>query len=251
MSRRALLVLGIAAASYVVANHVGVYAQRSERPALSETRIVGGVPGRFDYYALVMSWSPTHCATTRPRRNDTQCNRRDGKRFSFILHGLWPQYERGYPQSCPTGKRPFVPNATIDSMMDVMPSRGLIIHEYRKHGVCSGLGPEGYYKLARHLYGKITIPRRFVSPTKNQMIDRQAVVDAFVAANPGLKPDMIAVSCGRAGSRLKEVRICFSRVGRLRKCGFNESRRRLCRSDRVYVPPIRVGRTNQRRPRRN
>ena len=88
------------------------------------------VAGQFDYYALVLSWSPTYCAE-KGDNDRMQCNRSDGRRYSFVLHGLWPQYERGYPSDCELPRRPFVPEPVIDSMLDVMPSRGLVIHEYR------------------------------------------------------------------------------------------------------------------------
>lgn len=208
----------------------------------SQPRIRGGVQGRFDYYALVLSWSPTHCETT-DRPDFEQCRPRNGRRFAFILHGLWPQYERGYPENCPTPNRPFVEQRTIDAMADIMPSRNLVIHEYRKHGVCSGLEPDGYYGLSRKLFEKIRVPQRLHAPDQNQMVDTSAVVDEFVAANPGLKPDMLAVSCGGPGNRLREVRICFTPDGAFRPCGGNENQRRLCASPRVFVPPVRESRT--------
>jgi ribonuclease T2 len=52
---------------------------------------------------------------------------------------------------------------------------------------------------------------------------------------------MLAVQCGGAGNRLKEVRICFTRSGEFRACGRNENQRRLCSADRMYVPPVRYG----------
>ena len=61
----------------------------------------------------------------------------------------------------------------------------------------------------------------------------------FMAANPGLAPDMIVVQCGGAGNRLKEVRICLDKAGNFRACGRNENQARLCRADRMYVPPVR------------
>ncbi len=207
----------------------------------SQPRIRGGMQGRFDYYALVMSWSPTHCETT-DRPDVQQCRPRDGRRFAFILHGLWPQYERGYPESCPTNTRPFVEQRTIDAMADIMPSKGLMIHEYRKHGTCSGLEPHGYFALSRKLFEKIRVPKRFHAPDQNQMVDTSAVIDEFVAANPGLKPDMLAISCGGPGNRLREVRVCFSQDGQFRSCGSNENQRRLCASPRVFVPPVRESR---------
>lgn len=199
------------------------------------------VPGRFDYYALVLSWSPTYCASLRRDSYDPQCHRRDGRRYAFVLHGLWPQHERGWPENCPTRQRPFVPQPLIDSMLDIMPSSRLVIHEYRKHGTCSGLTPEGYYGLSRRLYSSVKIPQRFVMPNDDFTISPDAVVRAFVDANPALKSDMMAVSCGGPGNRLREVRICFSRDGVPTRCGRNEDQNRLCRASSMYVPPVRGG----------
>jgi ribonuclease T2 len=201
----------------------------------------GNEPGRFDYYALVLSWSPTYCASLPRDDNDPQCDLRKGRAYAFVLHGLWPQHERGWPQDCRTRERPFVPRPTIDRMLDIMPSPGLVIHEYRKHGTCSGLSPDAYYDYARKLFAKISIPQRFVRPNAAFFVSPNDVAKDFVAANPGLDDRMIAVACNRSGSRLRDVRICFSREGEFRSCGRNEEQRRLCNRSRMYVPPVRLG----------
>lgn len=201
--------------------------------------------GRFDYYAMVLSWSPTHCATNARGPSDQQCNPRSGRGYSFILHGLWPQHERGYPESCPTQERPFVPDRTIDRMLDIMPSRPLIIHEYKKHGTCSGLSPEAYYDLSRKLFGKVKIPPRYERPNQAFFVTPGEVVNDFVSVNPGLKPDMVAVVCGGQGGRLREIRVCYTREGEFRSCGQNENPRRLCGLPRMYVPPVRDSRGAQ------
>src|SRR6476659_5472977 len=56
-----------------------------------------GEPGQFDYYAMALSWAPAFCAT-----HDDPAECAPGKRYGFVLHGLWPQYVIGYPQSCST-----------------------------------------------------------------------------------------------------------------------------------------------------
>ncbi len=195
--------------------------------------------GRFDYYALVLSWSPTHCATNSRGSQDTQCAPRSGRGYSFVLHGLWPQHERGYPESCPTRERPFVPRPTIDRMLDIMPSVPLIIHEYRKHGTCSGLTPDGYFNLSRRLFGKVRVPPRYERPNQPFFVTPGEVINDFVSVNPQLKPDMLAVVCGGQGGRLREIRVCFSREGEFKACGQNENARRLCSLSRMYVPPVR------------
>lgn len=196
--------------------------------------------GEFDYYALVLSWSPTYCASPDRPGPDPQCDRRDGRRFAFVLHGLWPQHDRGYPEYCPVRGRPFVPQPVIDGMLDIMPSPRLAIHEYKKHGTCSGLDPAGYYAVARKLFGAIKVPERYVNPFENQMVAPGELVSDFMRANPWLRPEMIAVSCGGAGSRLREIRICFNKAGtEPRSCGRNEDQRRMCSASRMFLPPVR------------
>lgn len=199
-------------------------------------------PGRFDYYVLALSWSPTYCADRGNSRNDQQCNPR-GRPYAFVLHGLWPQYERGWPNDCRSADRGWVPGPVADRMLDIMPSKKLIFHEYRKHGTCSGLGVDRYFGLARELYEKVKIPEKFVDLDDDRMtISAGELTRDFLAANPGLRQDMIAVQCGGPGNRLREVRICFDKAGAFRSCGSNENQRRLCSADRMYVPPVRQGR---------
>lgn len=198
--------------------------------------------GEFDYYALVLSWSPTHCDTPQGKRDRTQCSPRRERGYAFILHGLWPQYEKGYPEKCRTQFRPYVTNRTIASILDIMPSKGLIIHEYRKHGTCSGLTPPEYFQLSRTFYDKIKIPATYRAPQKEQFVSPDDLIAQFQAVNPELERSMIRVVCRGSGNRLREVRICFSKDGTLRACGQNEVQRRLCSARRMFVPPVRYSR---------
>lgn len=241
MNLRALTLAGgatLALAALVVG---ASYAQRApygaEKYATPGSSSGRNVAGKFDYYALVLSWSPTHCQESSSDRDEMQCNRRDGRRYAFVLHGLWPQYERGFPEACPVRGRPFVPRPVIDNMLDIMPAPGLVIHEYKKHGTCSGMSPAQYFGFARKAFRGIKIPERFVNPFESQQISGGEVEDEFIKANPGLKRDMIAVSCG--GSKLQEVRICLSKEGAPRACGDNEKRSASCSSRKLFVPPVR------------
>src|SRR3981189_389823 len=59
-------------------------------------------PGEFDFYVLSLSWSPSFCEEASERGNSgrsqqAQCG---GRPFSFVVHGLWPQYEHGFPEYC-------------------------------------------------------------------------------------------------------------------------------------------------------
>ena len=195
--------------------------------------------GEFDYYALVLSWSPSFCSSSSGSDADEQCNRSDGKRFSFVVHGLWPQYEKGFPEMCRTARKPFVPQPVIDGMRDIMPSGGLIVHEYRQHGTCSGLPPDSYFGLVRQLYKQIRIPEKLNNPFESQFLSPSEVLLSFARLNPAIKPGMMAISCGGAGSRLKEIRFCFTKDGQPRTCGSNEIQRQMCSADRMFVPPAR------------
>lgn len=85
-------------------------------------------PGTFDYYVLVLGWSPTYCLKEGDERGDPQCDTE--RSHDFVLHGLWPQYANGWPEDCYRGKRPWVPSQVIGEMRDIMPSKELVIHEY-------------------------------------------------------------------------------------------------------------------------
>jgi len=200
--------------------------------------VAEGAPGSFDYYVLAMSWSPSYCETQgRGRRGEPQCS---GERpYSFVLHGLWPQYQRGWPEFCRTEERPWVPDGLIRDMLDIMPSKRLIINEYRKHGTCSGLGPAEYFSAARRLFERIKIPVRFQKPNDYATVSPGQIEADFLAANPELKPDMISVTCNRHS--LGELRVCFSRDLHPTPCGSNERQDKLCSSDKIVMPPVRSG----------
>ncbi|HQS48840.1 MAG TPA: ribonuclease T2 [Xanthobacteraceae bacterium] len=190
-----------------------------------------GTPGAFDFYILALSWSPTYCAE-QARAEGAQC--RAGRPFGFIVHGLWPQNERGYPQSCQT-PAPYIPAETLNGIQDLMPSRGLVIHEWRRHGTCAGLAPEAFFAKLRAAREKITIPPAFIAPAEAATVPPAEVEAAFIAANPGLTTAMIAVDCG--AKRLREVRVCFSKDLTFRPCP--EADRRGCRAGRsLEVPPV-------------
>ena len=167
-----------------------------------------------------------------------QCNSK--RPYAFVLHGLWPQYERrGWPEMCEVGRRPWVPEETIDRMMDIMPSRGLVIQEYKKHGVCSGLDPRDYFKSAREAFQSIHIPEEYQTLSKTISLSPEDVRRSFLDANKQLSADMVQVVCSRR--LLQEVRVCLSKDLTPRPCPPREQNRHLCNYDSVLMPPVRGG----------
>ena len=191
-------------------------------------------PGVFDYYALVLSWMPSYCRGKGRARGEGQCE--PSKSRAFLLHGLWPQYEKGWPEDCPIGERPWVPERVIREMRDVMPSKNLIIHEYRAHGTCSGLGPSQYFGVARELYERVRVPERFLAPDAGRLLSPDEIERDFLGANPWLKPEMISVTCRK--QNLIDIMVCFGRDLFPRSCGANEDQKRLCPAATIAVPPV-------------
>ncbi|TMV67741.1 ribonuclease T [Thioclava sp. BHET1] len=168
----------------------------------------------FDYYLLSLSWSPGWCALTGDARGAPEC--RADRHLGFILHGLWPQRNRGYPQNCQSRFRD-ASRAETAAMADIMGSAGLAWHEWKAHGRCSGLDPHGYFSTARRAYDSIAKPALFGQLRHSIRIAPKVVEQAFLEANPRLKPDMVTVSC-KAG-RIAEVRICLTKTLQPRSCG--------------------------------
>jgi ribonuclease T2 len=188
--------------------------------------------GQFDYYALVLSWVPSYCRGKGKYGADAQCDA--ASRHTFLLHGLWPQHAKGWPADCFTGKRPWVPESVIASMRDIMPSKTLVIHEYRTHGTCSGLAPAEYFAAARTLYERVSVPPGFLAPGAS-LDTPEEIERAFLDANPWLTPDMISITCRKAN--LLDIRVCFGRDLAPRACGVNEDQGRLCPLPKIAVPP--------------
>jgi ribonuclease T2 len=195
-------------------------------------------PGEFDFYVLSLSWSPTYCeeASERGRTGRSQQVQCGGRPFSFVVHGLWPQYERGFPDYCQR-PAPRLDRNIVSSMLDLMPAPGLIFNEWDKHGTCSGLGARAYFETIRKARSAVKIPEEYLELSTPMTVAPAEVEDAFIKINPGLSTSAITVTCDK--TRLSEVRICMSKDLQFRAC--EEIDRRACRREQVVMPAIRGG----------
>lgn len=187
----------------------------------------------FDFYVLSLSWSPTFCDSEAAGRNREQCG--SGKSFGWVVHGLWPQNEKGWPENCPTPEGNRVPQTIGRDVIDIMPSMGLIGHQWRKHGTCSGLGMRDYFKLVRQAYDKIRVPADLERTAELTRLSPAAIEQSFIRNNPGLAPSAIAVTCDR--EKIDEVRICLDMSLGFRNCP--EVDGRACRRPQIVIPPVR------------
>ncbi len=186
--------------------------------------------GDFDFYVLALSWSPGFCATGGNEKARTQCEPGAGK--NFVVHGLWPQYEQGFPQDCGNGDRQ-PSRIALDAAKDLYPDERLARYEWRKHGVCAGKSPSDYFADVRRAREAINVPREFAAPRDDQTWAPVDIARAFESANPRLRPGMSAIEC--KSGMLQEVRFCMSKdLREFRACP--EVARRTCRAREIRVP---------------
>ena len=208
--------------------------QGQEEAGLEHKR---GVPGRFDFYVLALSWSPSFCEATQERSPnrapDQQCG---GRPFSFVVHGLWPQYEKGFPSFCQV-PAPRLDRRIANSMLDLMPSPRLVFHEWDRHGTCSGLPAQAFFETVRKAHAVVKIPPDYLALEKPATVTPNEIAEAFIKINPGLSRASVAVTC--SGNRLSEVRVCLGKDFSFHDCG--EITRRACRRDTIAMPAVRGG----------
>jgi ribonuclease T2 len=202
--------------------------------------------GEFDFYVLSLSWSPSFCEASAERAERRESNGQSGssranqqcgeRPYAFVVHGLWPQYERGFPEYCQV-PAPRIDRNIVSTMLDLMPAPRLIFHEWDRHGTCSGLSARAYFENVRKARALVKIPDQFLDVKEAVTVTPDEVEEAFVKANPGLTRNGIAVGCDNR--RLREVRICLGKDMSFRDCA--EVDRRACRRERLVMPPVRGG----------
>lgn len=186
----------------------------------------------FDFYVLSLSWSPSWCAANDRGRRTMQCNGR--RPYAFIVHGLWPQNERGWPENCSSGEPERVPDSLARSYFDIMPSAGLAGHEWRKHGTCSGLGQHRYFVAMRAAHARVKIPPVVFDGALDRRLATDDIEKLMIGANPGLARDGVAVTCEHG--MLREIRLCMTKSFEFRSCA--EVDRNACRQRFLSIPAI-------------
>ena len=192
-------------------------------------------PGEFDFYVLALSWSPSYCEErverSASRKPDPQCN---GRPFAFVVHGLWPQYERGFPSYCQV-PAPRLDRGMISRALELMPSPALVLHEWDRHGTCSGLSAGAYFETMRKARAVVKIPTDYLELAAAVTVTPDEVAEAFVKINPGLARADMAVACDK--TRLTEVRLCVAKDFSFHACP--EVARRTCGREKVAMPAMR------------
>ncbi|QNI36090.1 ribonuclease T2 family protein [Edaphobacter albus] len=178
-------------------------------------------PQNFDYYLLNLSWSPEYCHS---HPSDIQC----AQHSTFVLHGLWPQNIDGtYPQNC--GNTPGPADPTQYS--DIYPDAGLLQHEWKTHGTCSGLAPDTYFATARTAFHSVAIPPTLAQLDHQISLPPDQILSLVTQTNPSLTRQNLALSCGN--NYLTAVEVCLDKSLHPIACGPIRS----CRANTVRIPP--------------
>lgn len=188
--------------------------------------------GDFDYYVASLSWSATWCALEGDMRRDPQCAA--GRGIDFVLHGLWPQHEEGWPSYCRTGERDPSRGETA-AVADVFGGAGAAFYQWKKHGRCSGLPAQDYFALARRVRAGVQVPEVLTRIDRQLEVPARVIEEAFTEANPDLSPAMVTVTC-QAGL-IDEVRICLTKDLTPRPCAPDAARD--CRATDAVILPVR------------
>jgi ribonuclease T2 len=123
--------------------------------------------GSFDFYVYAITWQPSFCMLNNVKTGST----------AFKLHGIWPYFKtpktseiKNYHPSvclfspgCSSFEACDITDETLSaveadpwlkSMLPDNPQK-LMMHEWLKHGSCSGLNQQDYFFLAKDFNNKI------------------------------------------------------------------------------------------------
>ncbi|WP_345725575.1 ribonuclease T2 family protein [Qipengyuania proteolytica] len=158
-------------------------------------------------YTLAVSWSPEFCKTReRQARHARQCSGRDG-RFGMVVHGLWPESGRSWPQWC--GSQRQLTARDLSPNMCLSPSASLLARQWVKHGSCMARRPATYFKVTRILWNGLRWPD-FDRVSREDGLTAGTIRTRFVDANPGWMPEAVGVKLNARGW-LEELRLCYDK----------------------------------------
>jgi ribonuclease T2 len=176
-------------------------------------------------WTLALSWEPGFCATA-PKA--VEClNRND---LGLVLHGLWP--EGGDGGSCAAADRGaneartwcqlpelYLSAETKTLLRRAMPGAVACLdrHEWLRHGSCSGMSPEDYFRAAANLVVRANglAVAQLLRERKGQTVTvrdlRQALAKDMGVDAPAVLRTICATRQGRA--HLVELRLSLSGEG--------------------------------------
>jgi ribonuclease T2 len=195
----------------------------------------GKASSSFDYYILALSWSPDYCAS-EGSSDIQQCS--IGKKLGFVLHGLWPEYEQGYPANCTLEKLPADAKTRFPNLY---PNDSLYVHEWEKHGTCTGLSAMDYLALSKKIKDSLVVPAEYKSPAEPFRTTSTKLKQQFSGSNPGLNTSSMAVYCSGSGRFLSELYVCYTTDAKATACSneINKDAAKTCQAADFLVRNVR------------
>ncbi|KAK3606947.1 hypothetical protein CHS0354_018543 [Potamilus streckersoni] len=144
---------------------------------------------------------------------ESLCN--SGKTFS--IHGLWPQSgSKQYLVHCTSPERP--PDKEIlEKYKTSHASSELMKYQWNKHGKCSGLPAESYFKKADSLYQNLKFVQ--LRSALKKSVSKQEIYETLLKLNrsTALKQQHIALRCKAESNKplsspasLDEIAVCYN-----------------------------------------
>lgn len=204
--RAALLLAALLAPSAAMAQSYQCKMPRAIEPPYAERNgPVRQLP--ITGYTMAVSWSPEFCRGREDNRAQAlQCSGRNG-RFGFVLHGLWPESGRTWPQWCPTRLHPT--GIDVARQLCTTPSAALVAHQWAKHGSCMVKTPQSYFKVSNILWKSYRWPD-YDRMSRQQGLTAGDIRNAFAEANSGWRADAVGVHLNDKGW-LQELRLCYDK----------------------------------------
>ncbi|MFN2099410.1 ribonuclease T2 family protein [Altererythrobacter sp. MF3-039] len=158
-------------------------------------------------YTMALSWSPEFCKGRGSQSSHKrQCSGREGS-FGLIVHGLWPESGRTWPQWCSAPRKPRP--SELSPNMCLTPSARLLAHEWAKHGSCMTRRPATYYKVTRILFGALRMPD-LDRLSRRDGLKVGDLREQWHIANPGWRGKRIGVDANSRGW-LREIKLCYGK----------------------------------------
>ncbi len=197
-------------------------------------------------FLFALSWSPTYCLEQDPYGKQAQCRKTLPKSYRFIVHGLWPQEQgtrtqktqKSYLNYCRSVDKK-LEASIVENYFYLMPSSGLMRHQWEKHASCGNFTQQSYFKTIEDLYKKFKIASLFTDITTTHAFDFQKLLKKITLEIPMISRENIVVSCRK--NYLAEVRICLKSDYSLRKCHYDELKSGRCRTtEKIIVPAVKL-----------
>jgi ribonuclease I len=187
-----------------------------------------GAQAAVDGWVLALTWHPGYCA-----RNHASPECRVERAPGLVLHGLWPEADKESAEFCAATASlrkidyarewcRFPPlkleTSTAAALDKVMPGRAdcLDRHEWFRHGTCSGMKADRYFRIAAAVVERINGMElgRFLKESAGKEVRTADLVRAAVRdAGPQARPAYSFICHGRGKVHLSEVWIAMSYLG--------------------------------------